>query len=141
MVDEAGRLLRRGPNGVVAVDEVPRLGRRDLEVVLAADDRCGDSSRRMGGVGLHTVGHQIPAGHPLEDLATVGVFSHRTDHQGIRPEAPQMPSDIERRAAQYTTPVDEVVEENLAENDRAIVETVHGFLPDAFLRAGGFGPR
>jgi len=52
-----------------------------------------------------------------------------------------MSRDVEWRPAQHATAVGEVVEEDLAENDRSVVETVHGFLPDAFLGAGAFGPR
>jgi hypothetical protein len=52
-----------------------------------------------------------------------------------------MPRDIERRATQHAATVGKVIEENLAENDRSIVETVHGLLRDVFLGAGAFGPR
>jgi hypothetical protein len=52
-----------------------------------------------------------------------------------------MPGDVERRATQNAAPVGKVIEKNLAENDRSIVEAVHGVLPDVFLGAGAFGPR
>jgi hypothetical protein len=52
-----------------------------------------------------------------------------------------MPRDVEGRAAQNPAAVGEVIEKNLAEDDRSVVETVHGFLPDVFLGAGALGPR
>jgi hypothetical protein len=52
-----------------------------------------------------------------------------------------MPSHVERCAAQNAATVGKVIEQNLAENDRSVVETVHGVLPDVFLGAGAFGPR
>ena len=141
VVDEPRRLFRCGVNGMIGVDEVPRLSRGDFKAVLTIDDGGGDSARRMRGVRLHAVGHQVPTGHPLEDLAALAVFANGADHQRIRPEPPQMPRDVERRPAQNAATVGKVVEEDLAENDRSVVETVHGLLPDAFLGAGGFGPR
>jgi hypothetical protein len=92
-------------------------------------------------VRLDAVRHQIPTGHPFEDLATFGVLAYSGNHQRMRPESAQMPGHVEWRATQHTTAVGEVVEEDLAENDRSVVETVHGFLPDAFLGAGAFSPR
>ena len=52
-----------------------------------------------------------------------------------------MPGHVERRPAQDTAAVGKVIEENLAEYDRSVVETMHGVLPDVFLGAGAFGPR
>jgi len=88
VIDEPRRLFRCGANGMVGVDEVPRLPRGDFKAVFTIDDGRGDSARRMCCVRLHAVRRQIPTGHPLEDLAAFGVLANSGNHQRIRPEPP-----------------------------------------------------
>ncbi len=99
MVEKARGFFGSGAKGRIGMDEIPSLARRDFEPVLPVDDRCGDFARRMGGVGLHALGRQVPAGHALEDLAALVVVAHGANHQRIGAKPSQMPRDVEGRAA------------------------------------------
>ena len=60
--------------------------------------------------------------------------------KGFAPNPRKCHATLKARA-QNPAAVGEVIEKNLAEDDRSVVETVHGFLPDVFLGAGAVGPR
>jgi len=101
-----GRCLKRR----TGMDEVPGLPFGDLEVILSVDDASGDAACGVRFVGLDAVGHEIPAGHPLQHFTALGVVAHRANHEGVGIEPSQMPRNIERRAAQDAAAVGKMVE-------------------------------
>jgi hypothetical protein len=140
VIEKTRGLLGRSGEGRAGLDEVPRLAWGDFEAVLAIDHGGGHAPGGMRRVGLHALGHQIPARHPLEHLAALGVVADRAQDEGIRAEAAEMPSHVEGRPPEHAASVREVVKQHLAENDRSVVRTVHGLSADGFLGAGGLGP-
>ena len=86
VVEQTDGFFDRGLQSRIRMDGIPSLSGGDLEVVFSVNDAGSHPSGRMLRVDLHAVGHQVPAGHPFEDFATLGVIADRANHQGIRVE-------------------------------------------------------